>query len=197
MPTSPLILITGFGPFPGCAINPSAALVKKLVAAPPPGVRVVGHELPVTFLGAPAAVDKAVADLGGERPALLLGLGVQREASFRIETQARGTFNSERPDADGLLSADLALDLGPPRFTSLAVRIALKALRTVTEHQTRISDDAGGYVCDRIYRALLEAGERINVPALFLHVPPIDAVPVEEQFAVVSAWMARYEDWIS
>jgi pyrrolidone-carboxylate peptidase len=54
----------------------------------------------------------------------------------------------------------------------------------------RISGDAGGYVCERTFRALLEEGERLEVPAMFLHVPPARAVAASEQTRLVRAMLA-------
>ena len=54
------LLITGFGPFEGVDDNPSGQLAQALHAPP----RRVGVELPVTFRGAPVAMDAALAKIG-------------------------------------------------------------------------------------------------------------------------------------
>ena len=51
-----------------------------------------------------------------------------------------------------------------------------------------ISEDAGGYLCERVFRAGLEVGV---APALFLHVPPLEVMGAEEQTEVVLAFLER------
>ena len=43
------VLVTGFEPFGGETINPSAALVEALSTAPPPGIHLETAVLPVAY----------------------------------------------------------------------------------------------------------------------------------------------------
>jgi pyroglutamyl-peptidase len=184
----PLVLVTGFGAFADDANNPSRVVAAELERDPPRGVRVRARELPVTFAGAPRDVASFVAEFEGESPALLLGLGVQREAYFRLETRARGRFDPRRADNVGETGA--SIDLGREFATIVDVAQLARMLRDAGAGDVRISDDAGGYVCERTFRALLEEGERIDAPAMFLHVPPARAVAAEEQARLVRAMLA-------
>jgi len=185
----PLVLVTGFGPFADDADNPSRVVAMALERDPPPGVRVRARELPVTFAGAPLEVAAFSAEARDERPALLLGLGVQRDAYFRFETCARGRFDPSRADNEGATGA--GIDLGPTLTTRADVERLAAILRESGASDVRVSNDAGGYVCERTYRALLEAGDRIDAPAVFLHVPPARAVDSREQTRVVRALLAN------
>ena len=185
----PLVLVTGFGAFADDANNPSRVVAAELERDPPRGVRVRARELPVTFAGAPRDVASFVSEFESESPTLLLGLGVQREAYFRFETRARGRFDPRRADNAGETGA--SIDLGRELATRVDVEQLARMLREAGAGDVRVSGDAGGYVCERTFRALLEEGERIDVPAMFLHVPPARAVAAAEQARLVRAMLAE------
>ncbi|MDF1801190.1 MAG: hypothetical protein P1V81_18645 [Planctomycetota bacterium] len=182
------VLLTGFGPFPGVTENPSGALAELLAAEPPPGLAVVSTVLPVTFADSPGALGAFVEAQEEPRPALLLSMGVHPGEGFRLERHARARPTSEKPDEAGgsgltgeLVGADRV------RSTDLDLERLAEGLAEVAAGSggVRVSEDAGGYVCDWTYQHLLQHGERLGVPALFLHVPPLDRVPLDEQRRVV------------
>ena len=178
-------LLTGFGPFPGVTDNPSGHLVEDLAARPPTSIQLAATVLPVTFAGVPGALAAFLAGHEHERPVLLLSLGVHRGPGFRLERRARAAPTSDRLDQAGgggegfAAERERATDLD---LDALARDLAPAAARA---GGVAVSDDAGGYVCDWTYQHLLQHGERLGVPALFLHVPPIDQVPVAGQRPVV------------
>ena len=184
-----LILLTAFGPFPGVERNPSREVAAALEREPPRDARILSRELPVTFRGVPSAIDAFLADHARERPAALVGLGVQRRASFRLERRARGRYDSERPDNDGFAPAQLALDLGSELTTRVDLERLAEGLRSAGAPAVEISDDAGGYVCERTYHQLLLRGEELDLPTVFLHVPPVAAMDPAEQVPYVRAML--------
>jgi pyroglutamyl-peptidase len=188
--SAPLVFVTGFEPFLDVAVNPSGELAQGLTASPPAGIEVVGALLPVSFERTPAVFEAALAEVLPRRPVALLGLGVQRGEYFRLESTARAQLSSEKPDADGVF----ARDLGPLGDQDLHTALDLEALRRALLHagapDARTSQDAGGYLCERTYYSLLSAGQRCGLPALFLHVPPVEAWSVERQLPVVQALIA-------
>jgi pyrrolidone-carboxylate peptidase len=184
------VLVTGFGPFEKRRFNPSRVVAAALERQPPRGVRVVSRELPVSFRGAPLEVERFVAKHARRRPVLILGLGVQRAEYFRIEKRARGRYTTERTDNDGVAGAQVGASLGPTLRTELDVRALAEALREAGADDVRISNDAGGYVCERTYYALLYAGLEHGIPAVFLHVPPAASVPSRVQTRLVRALLA-------
>ena len=183
--SAPLVLVTGFGPFPGVPVNPSREVARLLEAAPPEGVRVRARELPVSFQGTPKALRDAVA--GGEAPSALLSMGVQREAGFLLERRARGRYDTERVDNDGVSAAGLELVLGQDRASDLDLESLAKCLREAGAADVRLSDDAGGYVCEITNHTLLGEGQRLGVPALFLHIPPSEVLSPEAQKPLIGA----------
>lgn len=179
-------LVTGFGPFEAVRENPSGALARRLAAEPPAGWRIAAEELPVSFERAPAALDRLLAGLAAP-PELLLGLGVHREEGYRLERRARGRPPAvTRPDVDGRSNFEVPAGEG-----TLASPLPLEALvETLAAEGLRVSEDAGGYVCERVYhRLLVHAGER-GVPALFVHVPPLERAALAEQERTLRALFA-------
>ncbi len=187
---APLVLVTGFGPFPGRKVNPSGEVARLLEARPPPGVRVRACELPVSFRGAPAAGRAALESLRPARPRALLGLGVQREPYFRLERRARGRYDSARKDNDGQSAAELALAVGEDRENGIDLAALARVLRAAGAADVRLSEDAGGYVCELTYHALLGEARALGVPVVFLHVPPARVLPAAEQAPLVGALVA-------
>jgi len=180
------LLITGFGAFERVEENPSGALARALDAEE----GVVGVELPVTFRGSAEAWDAALAALP-VRPAALLSLGVHPGPSFRLEQRAGPSLLTDRPDSAGETGAAVSGAMGGGEgdlFTSLELDALADALRAGGwTGEIERSADAGKYVCERIYRHVLVRGAELGVPGLFLHVPPLATVPVEEQLAPVRA----------
>lgn len=194
--TNVRIAITGFGPFAGSSgapveLNPSREIASALAAAPPAGTEVVAKELSVTFESAPRELDAWLAALE-PAPQVLLGLGVQSGGGvFRLERRARGRLVGERRDNAGREAAAATAHLQGERATELDLSRLAAALRAGGADDVVCSDDAGGYVCERVYHELLSHGERLAVPALFLHLPRAEQVPVAAQTRVVAALVAE------
>jgi len=193
---APLVLLTGFGPFGDVTENPSGALAQQLAAHPPEGLRVTAALLPVTFAGVPAALAAFVESAQrGRAPAALLSMGVHPGEGFRLERCARKAPDSTSADNDGQLAS--AFHVARPRECTLDLEplvTLLQPLAVEAGSHVRISDDAGGYVCDWTYVHLLEHAERLGIPALFLHVPPIERTALELQRPLVERlvrWLAR------
>ena len=180
------MFLTGFGPFESVDDNPSGALARTLDGDP--GIR--GVELPVTFAGSAEAWDAQVAALE-EAPAALLSLGVHPGPSFRLERRAGPELRADRADTAGQTGADLSGRMGGEEgdlFTSLDLDPLHQALiEGGWSGAIERSEDAGRYVCERIYRHVLVRGAERGVPGLFLHVPPLGCAPVDQQLGPVRA----------
>lgn len=191
-PVPALVLVSGFGAFEAVVRNPSGEVALALAADPPPGLEVRSGVLPVSFERAPRGWDELAASIDGRPPALALGLGVQRRDTFRLEARARGRLRRRaRPDVDGVPAAAARYDGDGELSTMFDLERTSAALRDAGATRVSISEDAGGFVCERLYYHLLRWSARRAVPALFVHVPPIDAVPVEEQARVLRAFLPR------
>lgn len=177
---APLLLITGFGPFPGISDNPSghfAAAVDGLVIE---GVRIVGRVIPVRWRDAWAHIE---AHLAAHAPDALLMLGVAAERT-RVEVELVGrNINRSAVDAAGELPA--AAEVVPGGPADLPTRLPWRAL---TSAEVGTSSDAGAYLCNHVlYRAL--AVDPARLPCCgFVHLP---AAPTEATGRLVAALARR------
>jgi len=183
---SPLFLITGFGSFERVSLNPSGALARALDGDP----GVVGVELPVSFRGSADAFDRALASLAPDRPACLLSLGVHPGSGFKLERRAGAVLATGRTDNDGETGEVVSGAMGgggEDLATDLDLPVLAAELGELGLGRVEVSEDAGGFVCERIYRhAVVRAGE-LGCAALFLHVPPLESVPLESQVILARA----------
>ena len=165
------VLLTGFEPFDGWAVNSSWEAVRRLAGRP--GVAVA--RLPVDHGRAAEAIGALVAELA---PAAVLLTGLTPEPRPRLERIGRA----------GLLGARG----GPP------VRLGRwPFVRALGRARARgvplgLSEDAGGYVCDTTYWAALGT----PVPRVaFLHLPPLGAAwPAERGARVVECVLGALGD---
>jgi pyrrolidone-carboxylate peptidase len=187
---SPLLLVTGFGPFEEVVHNPSAALARALAERPPAGFELRSAILPVSFLRAPRAWDELFETLP-RAPGLLLGLGSHKEGGFRLERRARGRLcNTVRVDVDGVVAASASGNQAHELASPLDLERVAAALQAAGAEQVTISEDAGGYVCERVYHHLLQRGREHGVAGLFVHVPPEALLPVREQERILRKALA-------
>lgn len=183
------LLVTGFEPFLDVRVNPSGEVARRLDGRLLTGdVRVVGCQLPVSFEGAPEAFHGAFDALPAP-PFAIVSLGVHRGPSFRLERRAGAVFASGQQDNDGQTGAGVRLDGPDQRETTLDLKDCATWLHEAGAGEVLLSSDAGGYLCERIYRAGLDVGARVGVPALFLHVPPVESVGVDEQESVIEGFL--------
>ena len=176
------IFISGFGPFEKVIHNSSGVLAELLGATPPEGMGVLSKLLPVSFDRAAEGLAQA---LEGQEAGLLVGLGEQPAHGFRIEMRAaRGAAGVTRGDVDGVPAGQSGWSLEPGERWGgdLWTPLQAQAARFVSGRPGWMrSAVAGSYVCERVYHWLLEEGQRRGVPALFVHLPPLDACPAELQ----------------
>ena len=170
----PTVLLTGFGPFPNVPRNASAVIVKRLAREARlalPHVRFAFAVLPTEWTRAPGLVSEL-----HERhdPVLALHFGVASGMrGFRIETEARN-FCRMSPDAAGGLPASNCICEGGA--SALATSVPATAVAQHLEahgFEARLSDDAGGYLCNAVfYHSLLEASTRRDRCRVgFIHIP--------------------------
>jgi pyroglutamyl-peptidase len=171
----PLIVLTGFGPFGAVEVNASELLVRSFQGEPPAGVELHGAVLDVDY----RAVARQLSDLWAalpRPPAALVATGVHRGPALRLERCARRAADSPKEDRSGLVGAQAELDPSWParRSTGLDLPALAAAMTAAGEVPAGVSDDAGGYLCERAFYLTLGAAERWGVPALFVHVPGVD-----------------------
>lgn len=166
------ILVTAFEPFGGDAENASLEAVTRLAGRGVGDVEVVAGVLPVAFATAPATL-RALVDAHGPDAVLAVGEAGGR-AVVTPERHGRNRVDARIPDELGDQPRDAAIDDGPVlRGATLDVDALVDAIRAAGV-PAEASEDAGGFVCNRI--AVEVAG--LPVPAAFVHVPAVRSVGV-------------------
>lgn len=196
-------LLTGFGPFGSVTSNPSARIVAVLERVGAPGHELTARVLPVSYEGAAREIEALLRD-GSFDAALLMGVA-RRESCLRVEQRACLRRAGHLPDVDGHVPADVEPAGAPEAYPApVAVEGVMERL-AAAGFAARLSEDAGGYVCNHTYYAALrtihEAG--LSTRCLFLHLPPDEetfsepaapeGMPLAQQVAGVRevlAWLA-------
>lgn len=164
------LLITGFGPFGSVSQNPSGLLALSHSAH---------HILEVSF----AAVDRFIASRPWEAFDQLLLMGVaDAEPRFRLERAARNYVGAV-PDVRGVCLGPGQIDPSAP--SALYSTLWTGPLLEAEGEFWRASDDAGSYLCNYLFFRALQYSSGCRVG--FLHVPLLEAVPLETQLA----WLDR------
>jgi pyroglutamyl-peptidase len=154
------VIVTGFEPFGGRAINRSWQVVERL------GPRFERVRLPVEY----RRILELVPALLARRPRALLLVGEAARGVLTLERVARNACNPALADNTGDCRA-LVDPSGPAELVATwDIERALAAARGVIAAE--ISDDAGGYCCNSSLYCALRSGA--GVPIGFVHVPADD-----------------------
>jgi pyroglutamyl-peptidase len=167
-----LALVTAFGAFPGAPRNPTLAILDHLRKDHARRLARLGLDLdlqvlPVRFAEVEAALNQALAQA---RPDLVLHLGLAgRRRHLSVELSARNRLTGLRPDAGRARACHMAVEPQGPALRRASWQAA-RLVRALSAHgPTRLSRDAGDYVCNQTLYLTLG---RFAGPAGFLHVPP-------------------------
>ena len=168
---TPPILVTGFEPFGGEAINPSAQVAQALHGRRIGAAAVVAVVLPCAFDGAVATLRAALAT---HRPQLVLALGqAGGRCDLSLERVAINLDDARIADNCGAQPIDEPVVAGGPAayFTTLPVKAMAAALRQAG-YPASVSHSAGTFVCNHVFYALQHslAGEH-DVRSGFMHLP--------------------------
>lgn len=166
-------LVTGFEPFGGHGLNPSAELARKIDGATIGETPVAGRILPVDI----ERIGGAIADIRAEiDPVAVINLGLAAgEPVVRLERVALNLAAFEIPDNAGRLIEDRALEEAGE--AALWSRLDLpKIRRALLGHgiPARLSSTAGNYLCNAAMYRFLRAVPA-SVPCGFIHLPLLRA----------------------
>lgn len=172
----PRVLVTGFEPFPGAPVNPTAWLVTALCENPPRPVGVGAFRaevLPVDY----RAIGPRLSAIGRSfSPDIAIHFGLSRECrGFRLERVARNRFINAPRDNAGFAPADGPICVGPDRLRPTLPLTAIHDAMADAGLPVEWSDDAGGYLCNvAMTMALAHACEEFR-PSMtgFVHVPMV------------------------
>jgi pyroglutamyl-peptidase len=173
-PLNPCILMTGFEPFGGEAVNPSWLAVQALHGRVVAGHRIVAACLPTVF-DASLQVQREL--LARFRPALVIGVGqAGGRNAISLERAALNVNDARIPDNAGAQPVDTEVVRGGPAayFSTLPVK-AMHAALQQAGIPGEVSQTAGTFVCNHVFYGLMHelalAGRRSKVRGGFVHVP--------------------------
>ena len=141
------VLLTGFEPFDGGTINPSAEIVRALDGREIGGLRVTGRVYPVSMQRISGAIATA---LDETKPLMIVSLGLAGgEPVIRLERVGVNLADFPVADNDGALPKDAKLaPTGPDAFASTLPMRAIHAGLLQAGIPARLSNTAGTYLCN-------------------------------------------------
>lgn len=167
----PRVLLTGFEPFGGEAINPALEVLHELSGERIAGHRVEPAALPVCFEAGPRALIDAIERVN---PSLVVCVGqAGGRARMSVERVALNLADARIADNAGAQPIDRALIEGAPNayFSSLPVK-ALHASLNQHGVPAELSLSAGTYVCNAVFFALMHhLSTRPGARGGFIHIP--------------------------
>ena len=171
------ILVSGFEPFGGEAVNPSQAAVEALGRMAQSGAGLAGVELRTVVLrtgfgAALARLDDALAAWPAD-VVLSVGLAGGR-AGLTVERVAINLEDARIPDNSGAQPVDRPVVEGAPAayFANLPVKAMVAAIRAAGV-EASVSHSAGTFVCNHVFFGLRHRAET-TLPGLccgFVHIP--------------------------
>lgn len=164
------ILLTGFAPFAGEAVNPSWQAARALDGERIAGHRVVAVELPTEFHASLQVLRKTLRET---QPLVAIAVGLAGgRRGISLERVAINVDDARIPDNVGAQPIDQPIVRGGPAayFSTLPIKTTLDALQKAGI-DAQVSQTAGTYVCNHVFYALMHAARRSKMRAGFVHVP--------------------------
>lgn len=166
------VLLTGFEPFGGEAVNPAARAVSKLAGKSIDGYEIIARVIPTVFGKSAQAVQDAIGEF---EPEVVISVGQAGGThSIRVERLALNLDDASIPDNEGNQPRDSAIvPDGPVAYWStLPVRAIVETL-TGNMIPAYISYSAGTYVCNHVFYATSHfvAANKLPIKVGFIHVP--------------------------
>lgn len=165
------ILVTGFEPFGKDTENASWEAVSRLprhILTEDGDITIVTARLPVVFATGPDVLRAAIAE---HEPDAVIAVG---EAGGRTditpEKIAKNIADARIPDNAGAQPRNERLDDGEPELLTRLPNAQIVAMLQAMGLPASESENAGEYVCNAIFRAVLTS---FAGPAGFIHVPAV------------------------
>lgn len=163
------VLLTGFEPFGGDAVNPSGEAVRLVAERWGGPEELVTAILPVTFHGAAERLRSLVT---ARRPGIVIATGLAGgRAAIGVERVAVNLIDARIADNDGVQPVDVPSVEGaaPAHFATLPVKAIARRIADAGV-PAEVSYSAGTFVCNHVFFTALEAAAS-GTRAGFLHVP--------------------------
>jgi pyroglutamyl-peptidase len=166
------VLVTGFAPFDGAAVNPSWQAARRLDGWTHGGRTVNAREIPCAFATAIGALTALIEGLSPEAVILVGQAGGRPDLS--VERIAINLNDADKPDNDGAQPVETAVHPGGPAayFASIPVKPIVAALRAAGLPAS-VSHSAGSFVCNHLFYGAchLQATRYPSMKVGFIHVP--------------------------
>ncbi|HEY8876618.1 MAG TPA: pyroglutamyl-peptidase I [Roseateles sp.] len=189
------ILLTGFEPFGGEAINPSWEVARALQGQVIAGATVQARCLPTAFGTAPRALAEALAEV---RPGVAISLGqASGRTEISIERVAVNLIDARIADNDGDRPQDMPVREDAPAayFSTLPIKAMRNGLRAAG-HPAGLSLTAGAFVCNQVFFELQHQLAGRGVKSGFIHIPALPEQAARTQPTVASMSLAAQVDAI-
>ena len=188
------ILVTGFEPFGGEAVNASWEAARKLDGWRLGEFAAVARLLPCAYDASVKELVRAIETLKPEA-VLMTGQAAQR-AVVCVERFARNLDDAAAPDNLGHLRKAVAIAEGAPERLEAAAPVkAIAGAIREAGIPARVSRSAGGFVCNHLYFGALQYLRDTGraTPAVFVHLPatPGQTPPASSARRLVSADAAK------
>lgn len=180
------ILLTGFEPFGGSRVNPSIEACRRLEGRTFNGYGVAVEEMPLRYAEIRPRLLEAI-----ERhsPAAVVCTGQSGAATIDVERVAINVADARIPYNCGEKPQDrIIVEEGSAAyFTRLPYRRLLKALEDA-KVPCSLSNSAGTFGCNHLFYELMHhlSVNGIDMPAGFIHVPPLPEQVLERKTASMS-----------
>jgi len=172
--SAPIILLTGFEPFDGSPINPSAEVIQVLATTGIRGLRLQTCILPVVAETAPLLLRQQLDTL---RPDFFIGLGEARgRSALNIEQIGANELDFRMPDNSGAtLAGQSIVEDGPSTYTSTFPAEAIREAIRQRGIPAVFSSSAGRYLCNQVlYTGLHWAATHSPTTQVgFIHLPSL------------------------
>ena len=168
------ILLTGFEPFGGDAVNSSQETIKAVACSDFVGAEVFVELLPVSFKRVGNMLVSLIDELGPD-VVMMFGQAGTSE-NIRIERFALNLMDSTKGDNDGYIpNEETIISDSPLALQSTMPVKAMKEVLTECGIPTVVSNSAGLYVCNTTYYTALHhiAAKALPTQAVFIHLPKI------------------------
>jgi len=169
------VLITGFEPFGGDTLNPSAQAARELDGRIVAGQRVTGIVLPCVFGESLVALRREIRRL---KPGLVICAGqAGGRGQMGVEGLAVNIANAAMPDNAGHQPVNCrVVRRGPAAYWSTLPVEAIVAALQAADLPASVSHSAGTFVCNHVFYGLMRMLAQMRaVRGGFIHVPYLPA----------------------
>jgi len=170
------VLVTGFEPFAGSRVNPSAEVASRLAGTAIAGVELAIEVLPVVGV---TAGKRLLAAIGRVKPDAVVLLGEHGDSpAIHLERVGLNLRDYRIPDNAGRIVTDRPVVAGGPDaiFATLPLRRMLDAVVAAGVPCT-MSNSAGTFLCNEVLYVALHhfatRSTRRSIPCGFIHVPSL------------------------